>query len=81
MSKMKNTPEFLKMIDDQELSASFHYEEQEAEYTAHREDLAKIQAMEKASIAFTIAQESLNLALDNYADALSNLKDLLDEEE
>lgn len=31
MSKTKNTPEFLKMMEEQELSASFHYQEQEAE--------------------------------------------------
>ena len=81
MSKMKNTPEFLKMIDDQELSASFHYEEQEAEYTTLREDLAKLQAIEKARVAFDIAQEALDIALSNYADALTNIKDLLNEEE
>ena len=81
MSKMKNTPEFLKMIDDQELSASFHYEEQEAEYTTLREDLAKLQAIEKARVAFDIAQEALDIALGNYADALTNIKDLLNEEE
>jgi hypothetical protein len=81
MSKMKNTPEFLKMIDDQELSTSFHYEEQEAEYTTLREDLAKLQAIEKARVAFDIAQEALDIALSNYADALTNIKDLLNEEE
>ena len=81
MSKMKNTPEFLKMIDDQELSASFQYEEQEAEYTTLREDLAKLQAIEKARVAFDIAQEALDIALSNYADALTNIKDLLNEEE
>jgi hypothetical protein len=81
MSKTKNTPEFLKMMNDQELATSFNYEETEAEYTAHREDLAKIQAMEKARIAYDIAAEALDIALGNYADALTNIKDLLDEKE
>jgi hypothetical protein len=31
MSKTKNSPEFQKMLDEQELSASFHYQEQEQE--------------------------------------------------
>jgi hypothetical protein len=81
MSKTKNTPEFLKMMEEQELSASFHYEETEAEYNSLREDLAKMQAMEKARIAYDIAAEALEIALDNYAKELTNLKNLLNEEE
>lgn len=81
MSKMKNSPEFQKMMDQQELAASFHYQETEAERAAHREDLAKLQAIEKARIALDIAQEALDIALGNYADALTNIKDLLNEEE
>jgi hypothetical protein len=77
MSKTKNTPEFEKMMADQELAASFHYEETEAEYNSLREDLAKIQAMEKARIAFDIAAEALEIALDNYTKALTDLKNLL----
>jgi hypothetical protein len=81
MSRTKNTPEFLKMMEEQQLSASFHYEETEAEYNSLREDLAKMQAMEKARIAFDIAAEALEIALDNYAKELTNLKNLLNEEE
>jgi hypothetical protein len=77
MSKTKNTPEFEKMMADQELATSFHYEETEAEYNSLREDLAKIQAMEKARIAFDIAAEALEIALDNYTKALTDLKNLL----
>ena len=80
MSKTKNTPEFLKMMEEQELSASFHYEETEAEYNSLREDLAKMQAMEKARIAFDIAAEALEIALDNYATALNDIKKLYDAE-
>jgi hypothetical protein len=65
------------MMADQELAASFHYEETEAEYNSLREDLAKIQAMEKARIAFDIAAEALEIALDNYTKALTDLKNLL----
>ena len=77
MSKIKNTPEFEAMMADQELAASFHYEETEAEYNSLREDLAKIQAMEKARIAFDIAAEALEIAINNYAKALTDLKDSL----
>jgi hypothetical protein len=31
MSKTKNTPEFQKMMDEQDLAASFHYEEEQKE--------------------------------------------------
>jgi len=81
MSKIKNTPEFQKMIDDQELSASLHYEAQEAERTALLKDLAKLQAIDKARVAYDIANEALDIAMDNYAVAVTNIKDLLDEEE
>ena len=81
MSRTKNTPEFLKMMEEQQLSASFHYEETEAEYNSLREDLAKMQAVEKARIAFDIAAEALEIALDNYAKELTILKNLLNEEE
>jgi len=80
MSRTKNTPEFLKMMEEQQLSASFHYEETEAEYNSLREDLAKMQAMEKARIAFDIAAEALEIALDNYAAALNDIKKLYDAE-
>jgi hypothetical protein len=80
MSKTKNTPEFEKMMADQELAASFHYEETEAEYNSLREDLAKIQAIEKARIAVDIAAETLEIALDNYAAALNDIKKLYDAE-
>jgi hypothetical protein len=80
MSKTKNTPEFLKMMEEQQLSASFHYEETEAEYNSLREDLAKIQAIEKARIAVDIAAEALEIALDNYAAALNDIKKLYDAE-
>lgn len=81
MSKTKNTPEFQKMIDDQELSASLHYEAQEAERTALLKDLAKVQALEQVRIAYDKAVRELDIAMDNYADAITNLHKVIDEEE
>ena len=68
------------MMEEQELSASFHYEETEAEYNSLREDLAKIQAIEKTRIAVDIAAKALEIALDNYAAALNDIKKLYDAE-
>ena len=81
MSKTKNTPEFQKMIDDQELSASFHYQDQEAERTALLKDLAKLQALEQVRIEYDKAVRELDIAMDNYADAVANLHEMLNEEE
>lgn len=81
MSKTKNTPEFQKMIDDQELSASLHYEAQEAERTALLKDLAKLQAIDSARIVYDKAVRELDIAMDNYAKAVTNLHKVIDEEE
>lgn len=81
MSKMKNTPEFQKMLDDQELSASFHYQEQETERTALHKDLARLQALEEVRSAYDKAVRELDIAMSNYADAITNLHKILDEEE
>jgi hypothetical protein len=80
MSKTKNTPEFEKMMADQELAASFHYEETETEYDALRTDLAKLQTMQLTRLAFDRATEELTIALDNYSKALSDIKKLYDAE-
>lgn len=81
MSKTKNTPEFQKMIDDQELSASFHYEETEAERTALMQELAKSEALYQVRTTYDKAVRELDIAMSNYADALTNLHKMLDEEE
>lgn len=128
MSKTKNTPDFQKMLDDMELSASFNYQEQEAERTAlfdaltnentftdpEQRDRAKLMVellkdigeespedaqkllnnmvndikssnefrdVREAEIAYDKATKELDIAMSNYADALSNLKTLLGEEE
>ena len=128
MSKTKNTSDFQKMMDDMELSASFNYQEQEAERTAllnalanenmftdpEQRDRAKLmvellkdigedspedaqkllnsmvndikgapetRAIQDAHIAYDKAVRELDIAMDNYADALTNIQKLLDEKE
>ena len=81
MSKMKNTPEFQKMMDQQELAASFHYQEEEAERSALLEELAKLEAIAQVRIAYDKAVRELDIAMNNYADAVTNLHKLLSEEE
>jgi len=81
MSKIKNTQEFMDMMSDQELSASFHYQEQEEERTALLKDLAKLQALEQVRIEYDKAVRELDIAMDNYADAVANLHEMLNEEE
>jgi len=81
MSKTKNTPEFEKMMADQELAASVHYQEEEADRTALLKDLAKVQALEQVRIAYDKAARELDIATNNYVDAATNLHKLLDEKE
>ena len=81
MSKIKNTPEFQKMMEEQELAASFHYQEEEAERATLLEELAKLEAIAKVRIAYDKAVRELDIAMSNYADVLTNLKTLLDEKE
>ena len=81
MSKIKNSSEFQKMMDEQELSASFHYQETEAERTALMQELAKSEALYQVRTAYDKAIRELDIAMANYADALTNLHKLLDEEE
>jgi len=81
MSKTKNTPEFEAMMADQELAASVHYEETEAERTALLNELAKLEAIAQVRIAYDKAVRELDIAMNNYADAVTNLHKLLDEKE
>ena len=81
MSKTKNTPEFEAMMDQQELAASFHYQEEEAERSALLEELAKLEAIAQVRIAYDKAVRELDIAMSNYADAVTNLHKVLDEKE
>jgi hypothetical protein len=81
MSKIKNTPEFEAMMANQELAASVHYEETEAERTALMQDLAKSEALYQVRTAYDKAVRELDIAMDNYADALTNLHEILNEKE
>ena len=58
MSKMKNTPEFQKMMEEQEL-----------------------EAIAKARIAYDKAARELDIAMADYADAVTNLHEVLNEKE
>ena len=81
MSKIKNTPEFQKMMDQQELMASFKYQEEEEERTALMQELAKLEALAKVRTAYDKAVRELDIAMANYADAVTNLHKMLDEKE
>ena len=81
MSKIKNTPEFQKMMDQQELMASFKYQEEEEERTALMQELAKLEAVAQIRTAYDKAVRELDIAMSNYADAVTNLHKMLDEKE
>jgi hypothetical protein len=80
MSKTKNSEEFQKMMDEQELAASFEYQEREAEYIAMRNDLAREHALHKAKRDFDLAGKDLALAQDKYIEAATNLLKLLEDD-
>ena len=80
MSKTKNSEEFQRMMDEQELAASFAYQEQEAEYTAMRNDLAREHALHKAKRDFDLSGKDLALAQDKYIEAATNLLKLLEDD-
>ena len=80
MSKTKNSEEFKRMMDEQELAASFAYQEQEAEYIAMRNDLAREHALHKAKRDFDLAGKDLALAQDKYIEAATNLLKLLEDD-
>lgn len=81
MSKIKNSEEFQRMMDEQELAASFNYQEQEAEYTALRNDLAREHARHKAKYYYDLAAKELQLAQEKYMEATANLLDFLNDDD
>lgn len=81
MSKIKNTEDFQKMMDQQELMASFKYQAEEEERTALMQELAKLEALAKVRTAYDKAVRELDIAMSNYADAVTNLHKMLDEKE
>jgi hypothetical protein len=80
MSKTKNSPEFQQMMDEQELAASFAYQEREAEYIAMQNDLAREHALHKAKHYHDLAARDLVLAQEKYMEATANLLDLLEDD-
>lgn len=81
MSKTKNSEEFQRMMDEQELAASFAYQEREAEYDSMREGLAREHALHKAKYYYDLAAKELQLAQDKYMEATANLLDFLNDED
>jgi hypothetical protein len=81
VSKIKNSEEFQRMMDEQELAASFNYQEQEAEYTALRNDLAREHARHKAKYYYDLAAKELQLAQEKYMEATANLLDFLNDDD
>lgn len=81
MSKTKNSEEFQRMMDEQELAASFAYQEREAEYDSMREGLAREHALHKAKYYYDLAAKELQLAQDKYMEATANLLDFLNDDD
>ena len=80
MSKTKNSEEFQRMMDEQELAQSFAYQEQEEEYIAMRNDLAREHAIHKAKRDFDLAGKDLALAQDKYIESATTLLKLLEDD-
>ena len=81
MSKTKNSEEFQRMMDEQELAGSFEYQEREAEYDAMREGLARQHAIHKAKHFYDLAAQDLVLAQQAYMEATANLLDFLNDDD
>ena len=85
MSKTKNTPEFQRMMDEQELMTSLHYAEQEQEREQLLKDLAVEDAMRDAVQEYIEAQKTFISAQDKFKKALESYKEyndgLTDEEQ
>ena len=80
MSKTKNTPEFEAMMRDQELAASFDYQEKESLML----DMAAHTAIEQATDEYIAAQKVFMEAQRKFSDALDvykKHKGMLNEEE
>lgn len=88
MSKTKNTTEFQKMMDEQELALSFHYAEQEMEREQLLRDLQAQDAINQAvseyieaQKVFIEAQKKFKIVLDafkDYRDGLTSEEEELD---
>lgn len=70
MSKIKNTPEFQRMMDEQELMASFHFAEQELEKDQLMKDLQAETALADAVAEYRKAQEDFMLAQVRFSNSL-----------
>lgn len=85
MSKIKNSPEFQKMMDEQELAASFNYQEQEKEKQDMFDLLAKQDAILTATNEYLEALTTFAKAQAKYTQVLQENRaskdNLFDEEQ
>ena len=72
MSKIKNSPEFQKMIDEQELASSFNYQEQEKERQEMFDLLAKQDAILTATNEYLDALTAFGKAQEKYNKVLQD---------
>ena len=70
MSKTKNTEEFYRMMEEQELAASFDFQEKEA----LMQDMAAHTAIEQATDEYIEAQKVFMAAQKKFSDALEAYK-------
>ena len=75
MSKIKNTPEFQRMMDEQELMASFYYAEQEMAREQLFRDLAAEDAIAQATDEYIAAQKTFLEAMQKFQEALNVYKE------
>lgn len=75
MSRIKNSEEFQRMMDEQELAASFKYQEQEAEKDRLFEQLAAVTVMNNACNEYIEAQKVFMEAQKKFSEALKAYKD------
>jgi hypothetical protein len=75
MSKTKNSEEFRRMMDEQELMQSFHYAEQELEREQLLKDLAVEDAIHYAIQEYIEAQKTFISAQNKFTEVLALYKE------
>lgn len=75
MSKIKNTPEFQRMMDEQEAASMFNYAEQERERDELFRDLAAQEAISQATDEYIAAQKTFLEAMQKFQEALNAYKE------
>lgn len=76
MSKIKNTPEFQRMMDELETAQSFKYQEEELERSDLHDKLSVLSSMLEASDEFGKAKETFRKALEKFQVSLVKYKEV-----